>query len=156
MRIVIAAVGRMRADPAGALYDHYVARLGSHVFAGVTLAEVEARRALSPAKRVEEEARLLTARIPEGATLVALDPRGRQLTSEAFAAFLGAERDAGTGDLAFLIGGAEGLDPALAARARLRLAFGKVTWPHLLARALLAEQLYRAQAILTGHPYHRV
>ncbi len=86
---------------------------------------------------------------------MALDERGEQLTSGEFASAVAAWRDAGTPTLAFLIGGADGLDPALLARASRTLAFGALTWPHQLVRALLAEQIYRAVTILAGHPYHR-
>ena len=86
---------------------------------------------------------------------MALDERGRDLTSVAFAERLGRWRDDGVRDLAFVIGGADGLAPAVRDRAALTLAFGRATWPHMLVRTMLAEQIYRAQTILTGHPYHR-
>jgi 23S rRNA (pseudouridine1915-N3)-methyltransferase len=86
---------------------------------------------------------------------VALDERGKALPSEAFAAKIGDWRDRGAGDLAFLIGGADGHGDAVRARADFLLAFGPMTWPHMLVRGMLAEQLYRAQQILAGHPYHR-
>jgi 23S rRNA (pseudouridine1915-N3)-methyltransferase len=87
--------------------------------------------------------------------VVALDERGKSLDSSAFATLLGRWQDEGLGDLAFVIGGAEGLSPAVLERADLALSFGQMTWPHLLVRVLLAEQLFRAQCILDGHPYHR-
>ncbi|MCH8038105.1 MAG: 23S rRNA (pseudouridine(1915)-N(3))-methyltransferase RlmH [Proteobacteria bacterium] len=92
---------------------------------------------------------------PAGARLVALDEAGKAMTSAAFAGLLGRWRDAGVRDIAFLVGGAEGLDGSVREAAALTLALGPMTWPHLLTRALLAEQLYRAESILTGHPYHR-
>jgi 23S rRNA (pseudouridine1915-N3)-methyltransferase len=95
------------------------------------------------------------AALPKGARLIALDERGKTLASGDFAALLGRWRDEGLGELAFAIGGAGGLDASLREAAALTLSFGPMTWPHLLTRALLAEQLYRAQSILTGHPYHR-
>ncbi|GAB4189838.1 MAG: hypothetical protein OHK0024_30380 [Thalassobaculales bacterium] len=101
----------------------------------------------------EERARLLAA-IPPGARVVALDERGEDLSSRELAGRLAAWRDAGD-SVAFIIGGADGLGEALRARADLLLRFGRATWPHLLVRAMLAEQLYRATAILAGHPYHR-
>ena len=91
----------------------------------------------------------------KGATIVALDERGRAEPSEAFAKRLGHWRDAGVGDIAFLIGGAGGLAPEIRESAAHTLAFGPATWPHMLARVMLAEQLYRAVTILSGHPYHR-
>ena len=98
---------------------------------------------------------MLRATLPKQAVLVALDARGQSLTSEAFAARLAKWRDGSAGDLAFVIGGADGLEPALVKRADLVLSLGAMTWPHMLARAMLAEQLYRAATILQGHPYHR-
>ena len=87
--------------------------------------------------------------------VVVLDERGRNVSSEDLAATLGQWRDAGVRETRFLIGAADGHEPALRAQADLLIAFGQATWPHLLARAMLAEQLYRVTAILAGHPYHR-
>jgi 23S rRNA (pseudouridine1915-N3)-methyltransferase len=101
------------------------------------------------------EADKLLAQIPKNAVLVALDERGESLDSGTFAQRLGAWRDAGRADLAFVIGGADGLDEEVRRRADLLLSFGRLTWPHMLVRGMLAEQLYRAQQILAGHPYHR-
>ena len=102
------------------------------------------------------EAVLLNAAIPDGAALCVLDERGRQLTSPQFADQLAGWRDAGQRDVAFIIGGADGIDPALRDRADLAISFGRMVWPHMLARVMLAEQLYRAASILAGAPYHRV
>ncbi|MBB6254707.1 rRNA large subunit m3Psi methyltransferase RlmH [Nitrospirillum iridis] len=87
---------------------------------------------------------------------MALDERGKALPSEAFARQVGAWRDGGVADLAFVIGGADGLAEEVRRRASLLIAFGPMTWPHMMVRGMLAEQLYRAQQILAGHPYHRV
>ncbi len=151
MRILIAAVGRARPGPERDLYEYFSRRLTRPA----ALREVEERRALTPAERCRREADLLLAAVPRGAVVVALDGRGEDLTSADFARRLGAWRDGGVADLAFLIGGAEGHGEAVLQRADLVLAFGRMTWPHLLVRGLLAEQLYRAQQILSGHPYHR-
>jgi len=151
MRITIAAVGRLRDGPMLALYRDYVARLSWPV----TLKEVEERRKLAPPERIAAESRLLVDALPDKATIVALDQRGRSLSSEDFAARLGQWRDQGVGDLAFVIGGADGLAPEWRRRAALVLSLGAMTWPHLLVRVMLSEQLFRAQAILSGHPYHR-
>ena len=151
IRVSVIAVGRARRGPERALYEHYAARLGWPV----TLKEVETRTALPAPVQRAREAELLLAAAPKGARLVALDQTGELLTSEAFAARLGAWRDQGAAEIAFLIGGAEGLDAVVRERADLALALGRVTWPHLLVRGLLLEQLYRAQQILLGHPYHR-
>ncbi|MFQ5954539.1 MAG: 23S rRNA (pseudouridine(1915)-N(3))-methyltransferase RlmH [Kiloniellales bacterium] len=151
MRIVIAAVGRARAGPTRELFEHYRRRIGWPV----ALKEVEERRPLPPDRLKRREAELLQAAVPKGARLVALDEAGKALTSAQFADLIGRWRDDGARDLAFVIGGAEGLDERLRGRADLILRLGRMTWPHLLVRALLAEQLYRAQQILAGHPYHR-
>ena len=151
MRITIAAVGRLRAGPERDLFRHYENRIGWPI----EIHEVASRRPLPPAALKLRESELLRAAVPSGAVVVALDERGKQLTSATFARRIGAWRDDGIGRIAFLIGGAEGLDETLARAADLVLSLGSMTWPHLLCRALLAEQLYRAQQILAGHPYHR-
>lgn len=92
---------------------------------------------------------------PAQAKLVLLDERGKDLSSIALATTLGGWRDEGVREARFLIGAADGHDSELRTHADLLLAFGKATWPHLLARAMLMEQLYRATSILAGHPYHR-
>lgn len=121
----------------------------------LVLREVEERRKLPVDQHKAAEAALLLAEIPKGATVVALDARGKSLSSEDFAIRLGRWRDDSVGDLAFVIGGADGLDRGILERAAFTLSLGSMTWPHLLARAMLAEQIYRAQSILIGHPYHR-
>ncbi len=158
MRMTLIAVGRAKPGPVRDLYDHYAERLGHGPLGGLTLREVEERRPLSPEELKRREAELLLAALgalPRGARLIALDERGQTLTSSDFAALLGRWRDDGVQDLAFAIGGAGGLDASLRQAAALTLSLGPMTWPHLLTRALLAEQLYRAQSILAGHPYHR-
>ena len=156
MRLTLAAVGRFgagrgRGAAVRTLFDDYVKRL-SQPF---ELKEVTEKRRLPAAQLRRREGVLLLAAVPEGARVVALDAGGRTLSSRALARRLGRWRDAGVRDLAFLIGGAEGLDGAVLKRADLVLSLGAMTWPHLLVRVLLAEQLYRAQCIGTGHPYHR-
>jgi len=151
MRITLAAVGRAKPGPARDLYEQYVGRLNWRI----TLKEVEERRAFPPGRLKEREGELLLAALPAGAKVVALDESGKTLTSKAFARLLGEWRDSGEQNIAFVIGGADGLSPAVRQAAHQTLAFGAMTWPHMLVRALLAEQLYRAQSILAGHPYHR-
>ncbi len=151
MRLWIAAVGRLKPGPMQDLYQDYARRLTW----SLTLREVEVRRPLPADERRREEARSLRGALPAGAVLVALDERGSTLGSVAFAQRLAMWRDNGVGDLAFLIGGADGLDPALPETADMVLCFGTMTWPHQLVRVMLAEQIYRAQQILAGHPYHR-
>ena len=101
------------------------------------------------------EGLLLARAIPEGAALCVLDERGKALSSPEFAQVLAQWRDGGRQDAAFMIGGADGVDPSLRARADLAIGFGRMVWPHMLVRVMLAEQLYRAATILNGHPYHR-
>ena len=101
------------------------------------------------------EGRLLLQAIPDTARIFALDARGKTLDSEGFAGLLSKTAESGVAELAFLIGGADGFDPAVTERADRLLSLGPMTWPHMLVRAMLAEQLFRAQSILTGHPYHR-
>jgi 23S rRNA (pseudouridine1915-N3)-methyltransferase len=151
MRLTIAAVGRLKAGPEKALYESYAKRITWPL----TLHEVEERRALPSAERMSREAALLLAVCPADATLVALDRRGTALDSAALARWIGARRDGGTRDLAFLIGGADGHPGSLLDRCARVVSFGPLTLPHVLARILLIEQLYRAQQILAGHPYHR-
>ncbi len=155
MRMTLIAVGRAKPGPVRDLYDHYAERLGHGPLGALALKEVEERRPLSPEELKRREAELLLGALPKGARLIALDEHGRTLASGDFAALLGRWRDAGLQDLAFAIGGAGGLDASVCGAAALTLALGPMTWPHLLTRALLAEQLYRAQSILAGHPYHR-
>lgn len=151
MRLLIAAVGRIKAGPLADLQAEYVKRLGG----SIALKEVEERRTLSPAERKAREGELLQAALPDDAFVVALDERGKTLASMAFAERLQRWQADGVKTLAFVIGGADGLAQPVVQRAGLALSLGAMTWPHLLARILLLEQLYRAQQILNGHPYHR-
>lgn len=159
MRLLIAAVGRLKQGPERDLFAHYLARaeaagrkLGLTPVAAIEIAESKAKTA--PERKASEAAALL-GKIPQGHKLVCLDEGGESLTSEAFARTLGGFRDGGVPGVAFVIGGADGLDPALLAKADKRLALGPMTLPHGLARIVLAEQIYRAVTILAGHPYHR-
>lgn len=151
MRITIAAVGRAARGPERDLYEHYAAR----VRWPLALREVEEKRKLPPPQLMAREGELLLAAAPAGATLVMLDRRGKGLDSRGFAARLAQWRDTSVSDVAFLIGGADGHAEAMLEKASLVLSFGAMTWPHLLARGMLAEQIYRAQQLLAGHPYHR-
>ncbi|MDP2125053.1 MAG: 23S rRNA (pseudouridine(1915)-N(3))-methyltransferase RlmH [Parvibaculum sp.] len=159
MRVQICAVGRLRAGPEKQLLDDYLSRLDASGraigIATAPLVEVEEKRRLGDAALKAREGELLQTAAAKGALIVALDERGRAEPSEAFAKRLGDWRDSGTSDVAFLIGGAGGLAPQIRDSAAHILAFGPATWPHMLARVMLAEQLYRAVTILSGHPYHR-
>ena len=156
MRIHLCVVGRLRASPERELIDDYLTRFdrtGRALGLGpVMVHEVEDRKGGGMAA----EAALLERALPRGCVLAVLDERGKVVSSPQFAQQLAGWRDAGGGDLALLIGGADGLDPALRARADYALSFGKMVWPHMLVRVMLAEQLYRAASILAGSPYHRV
>ncbi|MCE6959902.1 23S rRNA (pseudouridine(1915)-N(3))-methyltransferase RlmH [Cereibacter sphaeroides] len=155
MRLALCAVGRLRSGPERDLVEDYLARfertgrpLG---LPPVQLIEVEDKRGGG----MEAEAELLSRAMPAGAALAVLDERGRTLSSPEFAEQLARWRDGGR-DVALVIGGADGLAPKLRDRADLALSFGRMVWPHMLVRVMLAEQLYRAATILAGSPYHRV
>lgn len=156
MRVHLCVVGRLRAGPERDLIDDYLKRFdrtGRALGLGpVSVTEVEDRKGGGMAA----EAALLRKAIPSGSRLCILDERGKLMSSPEFARQLGDIRDAGTGDLAFVIGGADGIDPALRAEADMALSFGQMVWPHMLVRVMLSEQLYRAASILAGSPYHRV
>lgn len=145
------AVGRCRDASLLALWRDYAGRLKP----ALGLVEVEDKRSGNPPDRKAREAELLLAAVPQGARIVALDERGQTLDSIGFSKKLAAWRDQGLGEVAFLIGGADGLDPAVTGQAGLVLSLGAMTWPHMLVRIMLAEQLFRAESIATGHPYHR-
>ena len=155
MRVSICAVGRLRAGPEKLLIDDYLLRFdrtGRALGLGpATVLVVEDKKGGGMAA----EAALLARAVPAGALLCVLDERGESIGSPAFAGRLALWRDAGR-DLAFVIGGADGIDPGLRARADAALSFGPMVWPHMLVRVMLAEQLYRAASILAGAPYHRV
>ncbi|RMD46681.1 MAG: 23S rRNA (pseudouridine(1915)-N(3))-methyltransferase RlmH [Alphaproteobacteria bacterium] len=155
MRLRLIAVGRLRAGPERELVDDWLARAGrggrALGFGPIEEIEIDERRHRTPAAQAEA----IRAALPAGAALCVLDERGRTLSSPEFAARLAGWRDAGRPAAALVIGGADGLTPELRAQADLVLSFGPMVWPHMLARAMLAEQLYRAVTILAGTPYHR-
>ncbi len=155
MRLHLCAVGRLRSGPERTLVDDYLQRCdrtGRPLGLGpVTEHEVEDKRGAGMAA----EAGLLLRAAPAGAVLVVLDERGTTLSSPDLATRLAAWRDAGQQDVALMIGGADGLDPKLRETADLAISFGRMVWPHMLVRVMLAEQLYRAVTILSGSPYHR-
>ena len=159
MRISLFAVGRLKAGPEKDLASRYLdrfAKAGPAVGLELSkLTEVQESRASNAETRKREEAVALEKALGEGAVLILLDERGKALDSEAFAELIGRYRDNGKRDLMLAIGGADGLDPELRGRADMVLNLGSMTWPHQLVRILIAEQLYRAVTILSGHPYHR-
>ncbi|MCC6002452.1 MAG: 23S rRNA (pseudouridine(1915)-N(3))-methyltransferase RlmH [Pararhodobacter sp.] len=155
MQVHVCAVGRLRKGPERALLDDYAQRFdrtGRALGLGPLLEhEVEDKRGGG----MTAEAALLRRACPAGTLRVALDERGVTMTSPELAARLQRWRDEGAGAVAFFIGGADGLAPDLRAESELALSFGAMVWPHMLARVMLAEQLYRAATILAGGPYHR-
>lgn len=158
MRLSVVAVGRLKAGPERELVERYRHRIGaigrSLGLTGLDLVELPESRARREEDRRAEEADALLARAA-ASVLVVFDERGQSLTSEVFASRIGAWRDEGRPAVACVIGGPDGLDPSLRARADLVLSFGALTLPHQIVRALVVEQLYRAVTILAGHPYHR-
>ena len=158
MRIVVAAVGRLKQGPERELSERYrkrIADVGRGVgFRGVEIIEIRESKARESEKRMIEESIALATIIPEGAVAM-LDERGENLDSLALSREIMLWRDGGRPTATFVIGGADGLADSLRERADLRLAFGAATWPHQLVRIMLLEQIYRAATLLAGHPYHR-
>ncbi len=159
MRLMIAAVGRLKESPERELVERYRKRaeqLGRRIGIGtVEIIEIRESRAQEVGKRMIEESIALANIFPERAVIVMLDERGKNLDSRAFAAQLGRWRDDGRQDAVFVIGGDDGLMPTLREKATMTLALGAATWPHQLVRGMLLEQIYRGLSILSGHPYHR-
>ncbi|MHA1524922.1 MAG: 23S rRNA (pseudouridine(1915)-N(3))-methyltransferase RlmH [Alphaproteobacteria bacterium] len=158
MRVSIVAVGRLRAGPMRTLFQDYATRfeqLGRGMgVVGIKMREVAEAANARPADRRKAEAKAL---LPPDRPmrLVVLDEGGRDVSSTGLADFVRDQRDEGTGEICFIIGGPDGLDKSVVNRADLVLGFGRQTWPHQLVRVMLAEQLYRALTILSNHPYHR-
>jgi 23S rRNA (pseudouridine1915-N3)-methyltransferase len=159
MRLIVAAVGRLKHGPERDLAERYrdrIAKAGRAVaLRDIEVIEVAESRAREAERRITEEGIALAQLIPDGAVCVVLDERGENLGSAGFTVALERWRDGGRTAVAFLIGGADGIAPRLREEADLCLAFGGATWPHQLARIMLLEQIYRAVTILSGHPYHR-
>jgi 23S rRNA (pseudouridine1915-N3)-methyltransferase len=159
MRIVVAAIGRLKQGPERELAERYrkrAADAGRGIgLRGVEIVEIRESRAREVEKRVIEESIALANVISEGGITIALDERGDNLDSLAFAGHLKRWREAGRPAATFLLGGADGMTASLRDQAELRISFGKATWPHQLVRIMLLEQIYRAVTLLSGHPYHR-
>ena len=155
MKVKIVAVGRLRAGPEADLVSDYLDRFGktgrSLGLGPASVQEVEAKKG-----GMDAEGELLSKAVAGSQIVCTLDERGKVLTSPDFANILAKWRDEGRAEVAFVIGGADGIDPKLRAHADYSLSFGKMVWPHMLVRVMLAEQLYRAASILAGSPYHRV
>ena len=159
MRLELIAVGKFKAGPEKALLDCYIAQsaaLGRRVgLSSVTVREIAESRAASAPLRRAEEARSLVRALPAGAFLIAADGRGKEMSSEDLATELQRRLDGGLKDMVFLLGGPDGHLAEICAKADLVLSLGRMTWPHRLARVMVAEQIYRSVTILTNHPYHR-
>lgn len=151
MQHVILAVGRIKSGAESELFSHYAKQIRPKL---VLHELADAPTTLPPAARRAREAETITKQMAPGACVIALDARGNELSSEQLAALIGKQELAGKKQLCWIIGGQDGLDDALRARADHVIAFGKMVWPHKLARIMLAEQLFRAQCIANNHPYH--
>ncbi|MBV8736076.1 MAG: 23S rRNA (pseudouridine(1915)-N(3))-methyltransferase RlmH [Alphaproteobacteria bacterium] len=151
MRLRILAIGRLRSGPLKDLQTFYAVR----IIPPPAVIEFDVKQRLPPAMAKAREAELILKALPIETPLIALAERGTAWSSRELADRLGQWRDRGTAELAFAIGGAEGLAATVLDRAAAVLSLGPMTWPHLLVRGMLLEQLYRAQQILAGHPYHR-
>jgi 23S rRNA (pseudouridine1915-N3)-methyltransferase len=159
MRIVIAAVGRMKAGPERELADRYRKRaadagrsVGLHDF---DVVEIKESRADNVERRIVEESIAIANVVSERAVTVILDERGENISSASFAGHLQGWRAENRPAVVFVIGGADGLAPSLRETANLAISFGAATWPHQFVRIMLLEQLYRVGTVLAGHPYHR-
>ena len=159
MRIVVAAIGRLKQSSETELSERYrkrVAQTGRQLgLRDIEIIEIRESRAADVGKRMLEESIALANVIPQDAAVVLLDSLGENLDSIGFATQLAKWRANGRPAVVFLIGGADGLAASLREKAELRLSFGAATWPHQLVRVMLLEQLYRSMTILAGHPYHR-
>ena len=159
MRLIVISIGRLKQGPERELVERYRERfddIGRKLgFRGLDIHEIPESRAREAATRMAEEAAAISAAIPARSITVALDERGDNIDSAAFARHLGRWRDDQVANTIFVIGGADGLSPDLRRKAKLSVAFGAATWPHQMVRVMLLEQVYRAATILAGHPYHR-
>ncbi len=164
MRIIVVAVGRLKQGPERELAERYRKRfddIGRRLgFHNLEICEIPESRARDATARIAEEASAISAAIPDKSVLVTLDERGENIDSQGLALRLSRWRDRSTPSAVFVIGGADGLSPELAAKEKsniekFKVAFGAATWPHQMVRVMLFEQLYRAATILSGHPYHR-
>lgn len=158
MRLIVVAVGRLKAGPARLLAEHYrdrAAKAGRAIgVRGLEIIEVHESRSRDADRRMVEESIAIATLVPDGAPSVVLDQRGESVASTAFAERLRGWRDGGR-DAVFIVGGPDGMAPSLQDKADLILGFGAQTWPHQLVRIMLLEQLYRAMTLMAGHPYHR-
>jgi 23S rRNA (pseudouridine1915-N3)-methyltransferase len=151
IRFRLLAIGKLRSGPLKELQALYAGR----IVPPPVIVELEERRRLPTAVLKAREAELILGALPTGNPLVALDERGSAWSSRTLADRIAGWRDQGSAELVFAVGGADGLASAVLDRAHATMSLGPMTWPHLLVRGMLLEQLYRVQQILAGHPYHR-
>ena len=159
MRIVVAAIGRMKQGPERELAERFRKRAAasgrSTGLRDVDIIEIRESRAGDAQRRMLEESIAIANIIPDKAVTVILDERGESMNSASFAGRLQGWRSEDRPAVIFIVGGSDGLATSLRENAHLRLAFGAATWPHQLVRIMLLEQIYRAVTIISGHPYHR-
>ena len=152
MKILIAAIGKdKRSSPTFQLFEEYKKRTNWKI----ELKELEYKKPLPPEILKDKEASLLLENIEQNTKIIALDENGKNISSEDFASLIKNWQDEGSSNISFLIGGAAGHGKEALNKADFKLSFGKLTWPHMMVRSMLAEQIYRASSIIAGHPYHR-
>lgn len=151
MKITIAAIGKFKTSPEKEIFSSYIKRIPWQF----DLKELETKRALSGDQLKAAEAELLLEAIPKSSRIIALDEVGKNISSVELAELISRWQSDGTSNVTFVIGGADGLSSDVRKKADLILSFGKLTWPHMMVRAMLAEQVYRVYSIISGHPYHR-
>lgn len=151
MKITIAAIGKFKASPEREIFHSYLKRIPWQI----ELKEFEAKKALSGQALKTAEATLLLSAAPKSGKIIALDERGKNISSTELARVISGWQGEGSSNITFIIGGADGLADEARGKADLLLSFGKLTWPHMLVRAMLAEQVYRVYSVIAGHPYHR-
>lgn len=152
MKVTLIAVGKGKSHIATQLLTDYIKRLPW----SVTIKEVEVKQSLSERGRILKEGEAILAHVTSDAKIVVLDERGKNISSNEFSSTIRDWQNDSYSHLIIIIGGAFGLSDAVRKRADLMLSFGKMTWPHMMVRAMVGEQLYRAHTILSGHPYHKV
>jgi 23S rRNA (pseudouridine1915-N3)-methyltransferase len=151
MRITLAAIGKAKDSPEKNVFAQYVKRLPWKI----TLKECDVKKNLPEAARIAEEGKLLLGALESADIIIALDENGKNMKSLEFAQWVQRQQNKSVQHMGFCIGGADGHSETVLRKAHLSLSFGAATWPHMLVRGMLAEQLYRAYSILTHHPYHR-
>lgn len=153
MRVTILSIGKFENSPHKAVYENYLKRIKWKV----ELKEMDVKNSnnLSAEVKKREEGELLLKALKPGSKLIVCDENGKQFKSRDFAKLLSEFANRGDSDITFVIGGSDGLSEEILKKAALKISFGLATMPHLMVRSVLIEQLYRAESIIAGHPYHR-